>query len=565
MWTLIVMALAALLWLVVVTLGYGAESIADEFSMTAIRLVAMGLTALAVAQLLQRFLSYVLLSKKPERGPASSDLVRSVMNATLYLIVGVLFLRYGLGQDVTSVLATSAIVTVIMGLALQPTLGHLFSGVSIEIERPFRIGDFVRRDDLEGRVTSLSWRSVSIETDRGTKIVIPNAEFTGRSVEIIRASQPSRHQIVFHMASDCSPNRVIRLAMDVLRSDLSGVVQTPAPSVVILGVDPLTGTLRFGARFFTPNFLDRTGIASLFMERLWFSLSRAGLSLPQRLVMDGFSEESAGNVLSMPKNSRNPSSGAGIDAVSYNPAHFMPMRSRPTSQGLESSQNLQRLVAAVMAGVPIHFREELRAQGHVELYGPHERCRRGLVGFVVQGRLIEDRLPEPDQRAQALTDLRAQVASTATTGTVRMDSESFDLFVRRGALAIGPLAHTLCQRIALCTDDLSLAHEMLADSITDTERRKSFMAQSPAQPKTRIDDGSWFGWSGLLELDEDSHVSCAGQECAVFVWADEPLRQLLGRATERDLQVFTEFLQTQAVGCQALSVEHVTRWCSRGV
>ena len=173
MWTLIVMALAALLWLVVITVGQGAESLSDEFSLTATRLVAMGITALAVAQLLQRLLSYTLLSKKPERGPASSDLVRSVLNATLYLVVGVLFLRYGLGQDVTSVLATSAIVTVIMGLALQPTLGHLFSGVSIEIERPFRVGDFVRRDDLEGRVISLSWRSVSIETDRGTTIVIP--------------------------------------------------------------------------------------------------------------------------------------------------------------------------------------------------------------------------------------------------------------------------------------------------------------------------------------------------------------------------------------------------------
>ena len=336
MWTLIAMALAALAWLVVFTMGHAGDAGADELTLHAVRLAATGLTALTVAQLLQRLLSYCLLGKKAAGAKASSDLARSVMNATLYLVVGVLFLRYGLGQDVTSVLATSALVTVILGMALQPTLGHLFSGVSIEIERPLRVGDFVRRDELEGQVVSLSWRSVSLLTDRGTTLVMPNAEFTSRSVEIIRASQPSRHQAVFHMASDCSPSRVINVALQVLRSDLPGVARTPAPSVFILGADPMTGTLRFAARFFTLNFLDRSRIASLFMERLWFALSREGLALPSRPAFDWPGDDAGARALPRPEGERGAHGADAATPLDGGPRAW-PRSVGPAMQGCEVS------------------------------------------------------------------------------------------------------------------------------------------------------------------------------------------------------------------------------------
>ncbi len=550
------MALASILWLVVFTAAPGADAVPDAFSIHTLHLVAMGLTALGCAQLLQRLLSYAFFTTPSGRGLASSDLIRSVMNATLYLVTGMVFLRFGLGLDVTNVLATSALLTVIMGLALQPTLGHLFSGLSIELERPLRVGDYVRRDELEGRVVSLSWRSVSLETDRGTLLIMPNAEFTSRSVEIIRASQAARHQIVFHMVSGCSPSLVHRLAMEVLRSDLVGIVLTPSPSVIILGTDPATGTLRFAARFFTRNFFDRARIGSLFIERLWFALSREGLAYPQRPVLEWTSEDPS-TYLGLKNGDREAAASA---------EYSQPGDARPSPWTYRPANNasLQPLVRRHMADLPAPLQEALLAAGRTQRYGPAELCQRGLAGLLVQGTLFDDRLPDATQRQHELAALRTQVAAdpAPATESVRMSPENFDLFVHRGALAIGPLAHSLCLRIAAYTDDLSLAHEVFADAIQNSERKKAFMAQMPPQSKIRLEAGAWFGWSSMFGLEDLAHRCRAAEECAVFVWTDADVRHLLTRTTAQEVQAFSQFLQRRSPACEVLSSAHLQAWAA---
>lgn len=71
-----------------------------------------------------------------------------------------LYVHFGLGFDITALLATSAALSLVVGLALQATLGNLFAGISIELERMVRVGDYVRRRTLAGRVVSLGWRSI---------------------------------------------------------------------------------------------------------------------------------------------------------------------------------------------------------------------------------------------------------------------------------------------------------------------------------------------------------------------------------------------------------------------
>ena len=128
---------------------------------------------LAGVLVLQRLLQHVVRERQQDR-PATSDLLHAVLRIALYLVALMLYLRFGLHLDISSVLATSAMMSVVIGLALQPTLGHLFAGVSMEIERPLKVGDFVRRDDqLEGQVTSLNWRSVYLRTERGSTLVKP--------------------------------------------------------------------------------------------------------------------------------------------------------------------------------------------------------------------------------------------------------------------------------------------------------------------------------------------------------------------------------------------------------
>ncbi|MBY0414892.1 MAG: mechanosensitive ion channel family protein, partial [Bdellovibrionales bacterium] len=82
------------------------------------------------------------------------------------------------GFNLAAVLATSAIFTIVLGLALQDTLGNLFSGVALQIERPFQIGDWVEvhnsDDKWVGQIQEITWRATSLLGFSDELMVIPN-------------------------------------------------------------------------------------------------------------------------------------------------------------------------------------------------------------------------------------------------------------------------------------------------------------------------------------------------------------------------------------------------------
>ncbi len=95
----------------------------------------------------------------------------AIVLATLIVILDVAF-----GVSVPGLVATSGIIAIVLGLALQNTLGDLFSGIAIGIDRPFRALDTISVDDgVEGTVIDLDWRSTRIETASGDVATIPNS------------------------------------------------------------------------------------------------------------------------------------------------------------------------------------------------------------------------------------------------------------------------------------------------------------------------------------------------------------------------------------------------------
>ena len=77
--------------------------------------------------------------------------------------------------NVGPLLATSAVTSLVLGLALQPILTNFFAGVVISLERPFRINDWIQVGEHEGRVTQITWRTTSIRTRQNDTVILPNA------------------------------------------------------------------------------------------------------------------------------------------------------------------------------------------------------------------------------------------------------------------------------------------------------------------------------------------------------------------------------------------------------
>lgn len=76
----------------------------------------------------------------------------------------------------TGLLATSGVVAVVLGFALQNTLSDVFSGIALNMEHPYRQGDWIRLDTgFEGEVVEISWCATHLRSREDTEIVQPNS------------------------------------------------------------------------------------------------------------------------------------------------------------------------------------------------------------------------------------------------------------------------------------------------------------------------------------------------------------------------------------------------------
>ncbi len=91
-----------------------------------------------------------------------------------YLVWGMVRLRYA-GLDLSSIVTTSAVITAVIAFSMQDTLGNILGGLALELDNSFEIGDWIKIDDVVGKVVDIRWRSTSVETRNWETVVIPNS------------------------------------------------------------------------------------------------------------------------------------------------------------------------------------------------------------------------------------------------------------------------------------------------------------------------------------------------------------------------------------------------------
>ena len=130
-----------------------------------------------------------------ERGHRSAKLVVDLTAAAIYVGAALIVLKSVLALPVAGLVATSGVVAIVLGLALQSTLADVFSGIAVGIEAPFQVGDRISLGaDIEGRVIETNWRSIRVQTDGDDIAVIPNSVIA--KLQIVNRSVPSRRRTV---------------------------------------------------------------------------------------------------------------------------------------------------------------------------------------------------------------------------------------------------------------------------------------------------------------------------------------------------------------------------------
>ncbi len=186
-----------------------------------------------------------------------------------------------LGRDLSGVITTSAIATAAIGFALQDTLRSVLGGMSLQIDRSVGVGDWIRVDAFEGRVSEIRWRQTSIVTRDGDTVVIPNSHLSTAPVTVLgkhgRRAIKRRRWIPFEIDHSEAAGEVMRAVETALRGNpVPGAAQDPVPDCVLTDLRGASQAL--AARYWLEDLREETAADSAVRTRIIAALQRIGVS-----------------------------------------------------------------------------------------------------------------------------------------------------------------------------------------------------------------------------------------------------------------------------------------------
>ena len=233
-------------------------------------------TGFSIAHFLSYILTDIVFSKL--RGKASSDLLRFIVSIVLYTLCMTIILKFILGWDLTALLTTSALLTAVIGFALQTTLGNLFAGIAIQLEQAFFLGDVLKIDNYSGHVETLRWRSMTIRTFDGTRLIIPNNQISTKTIEVFPNKKPVRITVKIPAPYHISPEFISNLIRKVIL-ETPFVFTEKDPFIQISEYDTICGVIWYQIKYFVNNYLVKPIVDTDVKNRIWYAFHRNHLNV----------------------------------------------------------------------------------------------------------------------------------------------------------------------------------------------------------------------------------------------------------------------------------------------
>jgi small-conductance mechanosensitive channel/CRP-like cAMP-binding protein len=216
-----------------------------------------------------------------ERRAARSTprIFRDLSTGVTYLFVGLIALR-AIDVEPGSILTTSALLTAVVGLAMQDTLGNLVSGLALQMQRPFDVGDWIEVDDGQqaGRVTEVTWRATTVMTLDHVEVILPNATLAKAAIRnYSRPSTVSRRRVVVGVAYAAPPDEV-REALTAAAHEVPGVLVAPPPRARTHAFG--ASAIEYELLFFIDDFGNALNVDGAVRDRVYYALARRGIEIP---------------------------------------------------------------------------------------------------------------------------------------------------------------------------------------------------------------------------------------------------------------------------------------------
>ncbi len=258
----------------------GIGAVADfDGGLLASRIVGIFLW-LSGSWLLGRAINTLVLNPliRSRTGAPAPRILSNCVSATLFIASIFLIIKFVFERPVGGLVATSGILTVIIGFAIRDMIADFFSGLAMNIEQPYRIGDWLELGPGEvGQVTEMNWRATRLITQAKRTVIVPNSNLSSR--QFVNISRPDRHyreslDLVLNYTSDPARIENILLAAVYATEGLAD----QRHDVRIMGFQE-RGVI-YQIRFWVCDYTDKVRVRHRLAANALQFLSQAGVSIP---------------------------------------------------------------------------------------------------------------------------------------------------------------------------------------------------------------------------------------------------------------------------------------------
>ncbi len=226
--------------------------------------------------LIEQGYSQIYLSKIRKR--QANRIYIDVFKFFILCILVATALRSSLNLDIGSLLTSSVILTAVVGFSMHDTIGSLISGLLIQMEKPFEIGEWISVADVTGKVVETTWRYTKLETLFEYNILIPNNNVPKNNLINYSSLMPYFWtSVTVPIPLDVSPVKAKSTIMQVLKK-CPYVQNNPNPSTYFREID--SSHLVYTVWFATQRFEDQYLAQDQVLSTLWYSFRAEDIDLP---------------------------------------------------------------------------------------------------------------------------------------------------------------------------------------------------------------------------------------------------------------------------------------------
>jgi small-conductance mechanosensitive channel len=209
--------------------------------------------------------------------PRQRKLLTDMFNVLLYVAAAGFVAVEVFDQAPTGIFATSGVVAIIIGFAMQQLLSDIFAGVALNLERPFKAGDWITMVGTQGVVLMTNWRATHLRTRTMDLVVVPNAVI-GRA-KLVNHSRPHpRHLDSVEVPLQYGFNEAeLQALLKAAALTVDGVLADPAPIILLHEMRPVTMLWRI--YFFTDNFAALVVMKGAILNAAYAALRSSDLSV----------------------------------------------------------------------------------------------------------------------------------------------------------------------------------------------------------------------------------------------------------------------------------------------